>query len=90
MPRLHLVIRGLVQGVFFRQTASDLAARLDLTGWAGNRADGAVEIVAEGPSESLSRLRAWCERGPRGAEVESVQEIAEPATGEFREFRIAH
>jgi acylphosphatase len=88
MPRVHLIIRGNVQGVFFRQGAADLAERLGLTGWVRNRADGAVEIVAEGSPDALQRLRAWSTRGPRGAEVDSVDEVDESATGEFEEFRI--
>jgi acylphosphatase len=88
MPRLHIMIRGRVQGVFFRASACQEAERLGLYGWVRNRYDGAVEIVAEGKAASLARLRAWASVGPPGAFVEDVEEIAEPETGEFHGFGV--
>ncbi len=88
MARLHLIIRGRVQGVFFRTSAQELAEQLGLVGWVRNRPDGAVEIIAEGDADSLARLRAWAARGPSDALVQTVQEISEPATGEFFRFSI--
>jgi acylphosphatase len=88
MPRLHIVIRGRVQGVFFRTTAREVAERLRLYGWVRNRHDGAVEIVAEGDAASLVRLRKWAAVGPPGAFVEDIEEITETETGEFRAFGI--
>ena len=86
--RLHLNVNGRVQGVFYRASAVDEARRLGLTGWVKNRIDGAVEIVAEGSRESLSRFRAWAQRGPSAARVESVQEEWCCATGEFSGFTV--
>jgi acylphosphatase len=88
LTRLHLIVRGRVHGVFFRATAQEEADRLGLVGWVRNRPDGTVEIVAEGDAPALARLRAWAQQGPSGAFVESVEEIADVATGEFRRFGI--
>jgi len=88
MPRLHLIVNGRVQGVYFRHSVSELADELGLFGWVGNRGDGAVEIVAEGPRENLERMRTFCEEGPEEAVVSSVQEIPDHETGEFRVFSI--
>lgn len=88
MSRLHLIVHGRVQGVFFRATAQKLGEQLGLRGWVRNCADGSVEIVAEGDATLLEKLRAWAARGPDGASVERVQEIPEPETGEFRRFSV--
>jgi acylphosphatase len=88
MPRLHVLIRGRVQGVFFRASAQEEAQRLGLRGFVRNRLDGAVEIVAEGDATSLAALRRWANNGPPGAAVTGVDDIAEAATGEFRTFSV--
>lgn len=88
MSRIHLIIRGRVQGVFFRVSARDLARSLALTGYVRNRIDDSVELVAEGEPETLTVLREWSRRGPEGAFVESVEEIVETETGEFATFYV--
>ena len=88
MGRLHLIIKGRVQGVFFRVRAQEVAEELGLSGVVRNRPDGCVELVAEGPDQELSRLRDWARRGPSEAHITGVDEIAERETGEFSDFRI--
>jgi acylphosphatase len=88
MPRLHLRIRGRVQGVFFRVSAVEQARDLGLTGWIRNRYDGSIELVAEGTTDALAVLRAWCSHGPAGANVRDVEDLKATATGEFVEFRV--
>ena len=88
MERLHLLIRGVVQGVFFRASTQKQAAILGLVGWVRNTADGGVEAVAEGERQTLERFCTWCWKGPPSAHVEQVSERWEPATGEFRGFHI--
>ena len=88
MARLHLRVRGRVQGVFFRVSAVEQALDLRLTGFVRNRNDGSIEIVAEGPDDSLAALRAWCEHGPPGAIVQGIEEIDEPPTGKFADFTV--
>jgi acylphosphatase len=88
MGRLHLIIRGRVQGVFFRVRAQEVGEELGLFGVVRNRPDGSVELLAEGDDQKLSRLRDWAKRGPSDAHVTSVEEISERETGEFSDFRI--
>lgn len=73
MIRAHLIVRGLVQGVYFRQSTRDEALRLGLRGWVRNRRDGSVELVAEGEQASVEALVAWCHRGPTMARVDGVE-----------------
>jgi acylphosphatase len=52
-----------------------------VAGWVTNRPDGAVEAVFEGEPEAVQAMVDWCSRGPRGADVDSVDESAEEAEG---------
>jgi acylphosphatase len=88
VTRLHLIIHGRVQGIFFRGSALQLARELGLTGWVRNRLDGTVELVAEGDTAPLATLREWCAKGPRGAVVRSMEDLDEAATGEFTSFGV--
>ena len=88
MPAVHLIIKGKVQGVFFRATAKDVADEIGITGWVRNTMDGNVEIVASGNKEQLDRFIEWCRQGPPKAVVTDV--ILSPKTDEsFERFRIA-
>lgn len=75
MTRLHLVLRGRVQGVGFRWFVREAARNAQLSGWVRNRQDGAVEIEAEGPTAALDSFRKLVVRGPDGAVVTSVDEV---------------
>jgi acylphosphatase len=86
--RVHLLIKGRVQGVGFRFSTVDEARRLGVTGWVRNTYDGDVELVAEGPRDRLQRLATWCHAGPGGALVTEVGEQWLPYAGEFEAFRI--
>lgn len=90
MDRIHLHIRGRVQGVFFRVHTQDGATRIGLTGWVRNTADGGVEILAEGPKGSLQKLVDWCQKGSPMAHVTEVREEWLAATGEFKGFSIRY
>ena len=86
--RLHAVVRGRVQGVYFRQNTGDQAARLGLSGWVRNRPDGSVEVLAEGTEAALQELLAYLRRGPPEAWVTGVQADWSPGLGEFRDFDV--
>ena len=78
-PARLLRIRGLVQGVGYRNALLREATRLGLSGWVRNRSDGSVEALAAGPAPALDGLIAWARRGPPAARVDEVGwETAEP------------
>jgi acylphosphatase len=79
--RRRVIVHGLVQGVFFRDSMRRLADRHDVTGWVANRPDGAVEAMFEGEMDAVDRLVAFSHEGPRGAQVESVEVIEEDPEG---------
>ena len=71
--RVHLVVSGRVQGVFFRQSTAETARRLGLHGWVRNLPDGRVEAEAEGERAALEALVEWCRRGPPTARVDGLE-----------------
>ena len=70
--RVHLVVRGRVQGVFYRGAMRAEAQRLGVAGWVRNLPDGTVEAEAEGERAALDALVAWAHHGPPGARVAGV------------------
>ena len=80
----RLEIRGLVQGVWYRESMRREAQRLGVTGWVRNRIDGSVEAVVQGSAAAVESITRWARRGPEEARVEAV--TASPAEGEFASF----
>jgi acylphosphatase len=79
--RLRVVVHGEVQGVFFRDSTRQEAARRGVAGWACNRSDGAVEAVFEGDPGAVEALVEFCRQGPGRARVERVEEHSEEPEG---------
>src|SRR2546428_11102707 len=67
MVRRRVIVRGLVQGVFFRDSTRRLARQHGVSGWIANRADGAVEAVVEGEADAGGRALPLRPQRPRGA-----------------------
>ena len=72
MPTIHLLIKGKVQGVFYRVSARNVAKKLGLAGWIRNTAEGHVEAEATGDAVKLREFEIWCRRGPEEASVTDV------------------
>jgi len=87
MPTIHLLIKGKVQGVFYRASAKDMAIKLGLKGWVKNTKEGDVEITVQGPDDLLKEFVDWCYKGPPSAQVTEIEkeELAEET---FQDFRI--
>jgi acylphosphatase len=86
--RVVAVVRGTVQGVGFRWFVQRRASELGLDGWVRNRADGAVELLAEGPAPTVAVLLAAVEQGPDGAWVSGVEVRHEVPAGTEAGFQI--
>ena len=84
--RVHVYVRGMVQGVFFRQNTKRQAEGLGVNGWVRNLPDGRVEAVFEGEEEAVRALVDYCRHGPSYARVTNVDVIWEPHLGEFSSF----
>ncbi|HET9835352.1 MAG TPA: acylphosphatase [Rhodanobacteraceae bacterium] len=78
MACARFLVRGHVQGVFFRASTREQALKLGVSGYAGNLPDGSVEVLACGSSEALDALQKWLHQGPPSARVEDVARQAMP------------
>jgi acylphosphatase len=85
--RRRVVVHGLVQGVFFRDTVTRRARAAGVSGWVRNTWDGTVEAVFEGEPDGVERLLVFCREGPRGARVDRVEIVEEEPEG-LRGFEI--
>jgi acylphosphatase len=79
--RAHVIVRGVVQGVWFRASTEREAQLLGLAGWVRNAADGSVEAVFEGSCPTVERMIDWCHVGPPHAIVDEVEVAWLPAEG---------
>ncbi len=86
--QVRIVVRGRVQGVFFRAATAQEARGLGLCGWVRNRSDGAVEIAAEGARRNLDMLLAWAHRGPSAAHVTEVEAEWSAYAGDRHGFEV--
>jgi len=88
MKRVHVIVSGWVQGVFFRARTQREAEALGVRGWVRNLTDGSVEAVFEGTKEAVDTMLAWCRKGPSQARVDDVTITEEPYQGLFKDFLI--
>lgn len=86
---MHVVVSGRVQGVGFRWFVREVAIELDLAGWVRNRADGSVEVAADGDDDRLARFHEALVQGPPHAHVASVDEVPPDGRELRRPFEIA-
>ena len=84
---VRAVIRGKVQGVWFRAWTTEHADALGLDGWVRNRDDGSVEALFSGPADKVEAMLKRCGEGPPAATVTDVERFeAEPPDEEgFRQ-----
>ena len=87
MRRVHVIVQGDVQGVFFRDTVSRAASERGVAGWVRNNSDGTVEAVFEGPEDAVDALVEICREGPRAAHVGEVEVSPEEPEG-LKDFEV--
>ena len=87
LQTISIIVKGKVQGVYYRQTTQEKAMALGITGTARNLPDRSVKIIATGSKEQLDKLLAWCRQGPSRAEVSGIESNEEELRS-FPDFRI--
>lgn len=88
---LHAIVRGRVQGVFFRAFVQNHATKLGLKGYVRNIAhSGGVEVVAGGDKGKLEKLLQSLHKGPPAARVDEVEVSWGEYSGDFSGFSIRH
>jgi acylphosphatase len=87
MPTVNLLIKGKVQGVYYRVAAKEEAEKSGITGWVKYISEGRVEVMATGTETQLQQFIGWCRKGPANAVVTDV--IVTPLSEEnFDEFTV--
>ena len=86
--RIHVIVEGRVQGVFFRACTRDEAVRLGLSGWVRNRPNGSVEALVEGEKGAVNKMVQWFQQGSPHSIVEKVHLSEESPLGDFGTFEI--
>ncbi|MFM0342119.1 acylphosphatase [Paraburkholderia fungorum] len=80
-------VRGLVQGIGYREACVRRAHALAVTGWVRNRMDGSVDAMLQGSPEQLAAMCAWLSERTSAALVDELQETeAEPPFPRFGIF----
>ncbi len=88
MKRVHLIVSGKVQGVFYREFARKEAERLDVKGFVRNLRDGTVEVVAEGDEHKINEFIKSCRKGSFASFVKNVEVKEEKPRNEFDDFEM--
>lgn len=84
---ISAILKGQVQGVWFRVSAQKKAQALGICGFVQNRIDGTVYIEAEGEEEKIEEFLKWCNIGPEMAEVNEIL-VRNEENRNYKEFVI--
>lgn len=82
LRRVHVIVRGRVQGVYFREFTRRQAESLGLCGWVRNLPDRTVEAVLEGEDGSVEAMLTWLHHGSPMSAVSAVEAVEEVPRGE--------
>ena len=87
---VHILIRGKVQGVFFRQALKVLAIKNNVCGWVRNLKDNHVEALLEGDSNAVNLIVEWAHHGPANARVDEIKFNNKEFKNEFTSFEVLY
>ena len=88
--RVHLLVEGRVQGVYFRQGMMETAEKNNVLGWVRNLPDNKVEAILEGNDSNVDAVVEWARFGPAGAVVQELKATEEKYVREFSDFEIRY
>lgn len=87
---VRLIVRGKVQGVYFRFNMRQVAMKNSVVGWVRNLPDGNVEASLEGNKEDVNQVVQWSKIGPENARVDEVKMDYGEYTGKYKDFIIRY
>ena len=88
--RVHILVSGKVQGVFFRQALKVVAKKNNVLGWVRNLKDGCVEAILEGDNKSINSVIEWIHIGPANSRVDDTEVSNEEFKNEFSTFDVLY
>jgi len=84
----RFVVKGTVQGVFFRQFVKEGADEFKLKGFVRNLESGDVEVVVEGEDDAIGRFLNRVRVGPKHAQIRDVVVEKRKWSGDFDGFKV--
>ena len=84
----RVIIKGIVQGVNFRNFTKLEAERIGVKGYVMNTHDGHVEAFFEGGEEQIKEIIASVHVGPPSSRVKEVKLYEKDGTSNFKDFKI--
>ena len=84
----RFLVKGTVQGIFFRQFVRENAKKLEFKGFVRNLSNGEVEVFVEGEGDNLKKLREILKLGPKHSQIRDVTFEEKKWSGDFKEFKI--
>ena len=88
--RVHILVSGKVQGVFFRQALKVIAKKNNVFGWVRNLTDKRVEAILEGDNKSVNSVIEWTRIGPANSHVDGIEVSNEEFKNEFSTFEVLY
>ena len=88
--RVHILVSGKVQGVFFRQALKVIARKNNVLGWVRNLTDKRVEAILEGDSKSVNMVIEWTRIGPANSRVDNIEVSNKEFKNEFSTFEVLY
>jgi acylphosphatase len=88
--RVHLIISGKVQGVWFRLNTKNKADELGIFGWVKNTLNDKVEIIIEGNETNIKKMIKWCYKGSPLSKVENVDIDYQKPLNKYNSFNIRY
>tara|TARA_A100001015_G_C15028340_1_gene731766 strand:- start:374 stop:658 length:285 start_codon:yes stop_codon:yes gene_type:complete len=83
-----ILIKGNVQGVFFRKYAQDKAKKLNITGWVKNLETSDVEMCIQGTQNQCEAMIKWCHKGSPYSHVSRVLPKKRTIKNHYKEYKI--
>ena len=90
LKRVHIWVKGRVQGVGFRAHVEYHSLQIGVLGWVRNLGHDTVETVAEGTREQIDQFIEMVKKGPRASRVDEARVEYEPLTGQLNGFTVKH
>ena len=90
LKRVHMWVKGRVQGVGFRAHVEYHSLQIGVLGWVRNLGHDTVETVAEGTREQIDQFIEMVKKGPRASRVDDARVEYEPLTGQLNGFTVKH
>ncbi len=88
MLMTHVIVKGLVQGVCFRDYTRRQAFALGLTGWVRNLGDSSVEAMLSGPTDKIAAMIQWLRQGSPRSKVDELNIHEVSGEEQFSTFEI--